>query len=66
MTTHFITAEIDLHENPVRLQQEIEAELAKRGEPLRWAISAVDRQKQTVAVDAVVTDALATDAASAE
>ena len=57
MTTHFITAEIDLQENPAQLQREIEAELAKRGEPLRWAISAVDREKQAVEVEAIVTDA---------
>ncbi|MEY3827322.1 MAG: hypothetical protein RLZZ148_2141, partial [Cyanobacteriota bacterium] len=33
MTTHFISAEIDLQETPQQLQQEIEKELAKRGEP---------------------------------
>ena len=31
MTTHFITAEIDLQESPVKLQQEIKAELEKQG-----------------------------------
>ncbi len=55
MTTHFITAEIDLQENPVQLQQEIEAELTKQGEPLRWAITEVDREKETVKVEAIVT-----------
>jgi hypothetical protein len=55
MTTHFITAEIDLHENPHQLQQEIEAELEKRGEPLRWAVTAVDETTQTAHVEAVVT-----------
>lgn len=30
MTTHFITAEIDLQENPADLPKEIEAELEKR------------------------------------
>ena len=55
MTTHFITAEIDLQENPAQLQQEIEAELAKRGEPLRWAVTQVDKEKQTAQIEAIVT-----------
>ena len=55
MTTHFITAEIDLQENPLELQREIEEELAKRGDPLRWAVTAVDKEQQKARVDAVVT-----------
>jgi hypothetical protein len=55
MTTHFITAEIDLKESPVELNKEIEAELQKRGKPLRWAITEVDEATQTATVEAVVT-----------
>ncbi len=55
MTTHFITAEIDLQETPVQLQQAIEAELQKRGEPLRWAVTCVDADRQIAQVEAVVT-----------
>jgi hypothetical protein len=55
MTTHFITAEIDLQETPTELQKAIETELKKQGEPLRWAITAVDVQKEKVKVEAVVT-----------
>lgn len=55
MTTHFITAEIDWQESPLKLHQAIEAELKKRGEPLRWAITSVDDEAQTVQVEAVVT-----------
>jgi hypothetical protein len=55
MTTHFISAEIDLQENPLQLQKEIEAELEKHGEPLRWAITKVDQEKETVQVEAIVT-----------
>lgn len=55
MTTHFITAEIDLQETPVQLQQEIEAELQKRGEPLRWAVTRVDSDRQIAQVEAIVT-----------
>ncbi|WLT40090.1 hypothetical protein NON20_14720 [Synechocystis sp. B12] len=55
MTTHFITAEIDLQENPIELQREIEEKLAKRGDPLRWAVTAVDKDQQKAQVEAVVT-----------
>ncbi|MBW4546779.1 MAG: hypothetical protein KME25_20390 [Symplocastrum torsivum CPER-KK1] len=55
MTTHFITAEIDLQQTPTELQACIEAELQKRGEPLRWAITDVDVEQQKVSVEAIVT-----------
>jgi hypothetical protein len=55
MTTHFITAELDLTENPADLPKAVEAELQKRGEPLRWAVTAVDEDAQQVQVEAVVT-----------
>ncbi|MBE9229797.1 hypothetical protein IQ264_30805 [Phormidium sp. LEGE 05292] len=55
MTTHFITAEIDLQESPAKLHQEVVAELEKRGEPLRWAITNVDVTEQKATVEAIVT-----------
>jgi hypothetical protein len=55
MTTHFISAEIDLQSSPVELQQEINKELAKHGEPLRWAVTKVDLEQQTASVEAIVT-----------
>lgn len=55
MTTHFITAEIDLTESPRQLQQAIESELQRRGEPLRWAIAKTDTDRQKVLVEAIVT-----------
>jgi hypothetical protein len=55
MTTHFITAEIPLQENTANLHQKIETELAKKGQPLRWAITEVNREQETVKVEAVVT-----------
>lgn len=55
MTTHFITAEIDLQETPAEMHQLIEAELQKRGEPLRWAVTSVDVERQKALVEAVVT-----------
>jgi hypothetical protein len=55
MTTHFITAEIDLQQSPVEMQQEIEAKLKKRGEPLRWAVTEVDLEQHKATVEAIVT-----------
>jgi hypothetical protein len=54
MTTHFITAEIELQETPTELEKAITAELEKQGEPLRWAITDVDEEEQTATVEAVV------------
>jgi hypothetical protein len=55
MTTHFITAEIDLQETPAELLEVIETELNKQGEPLRWAVTSVDADEQKATVEAVVT-----------
>ncbi len=55
MITHFISAEIDLEADAIQLQKSVEAELHKHGEPLRWAITAVDSKKGKVTLEAVVT-----------
>jgi hypothetical protein len=55
MTTHFISAEIDFQQTPSELQKAIEVELKKQGEPLRWAVTAVDTEREKVTVEAVVT-----------
>jgi hypothetical protein len=63
MTTHFITAEIEISENQEAIAKTVEQELAKHGEPLRWAIAAVQSKvdlhtnltKQVAHVEAVVT-----------
>ncbi|MEH1907722.1 MAG: hypothetical protein V7L05_26250 [Nostoc sp.] len=55
MTTHFISAEIDLQETPAELLEVIKTELKKQGEPLRWAITSVDVEEQKATVEAVVT-----------
>lgn len=55
MTTHFITAEVDLAASPAELHRAIEAELSRRGQPLRWGITAVDPETQTAQVEAIVT-----------
>ena len=55
MTTHFITAEIDLQSTPLQLSREIESQLEREGEPLRWAVTKVDKEQQTATVEAIVT-----------
>jgi hypothetical protein len=42
MTTHFITAEVNLNETNMDLQDAIATQLKIQGEPLRWAITEVD------------------------
>ena len=54
MTTHFINAEVELQDSPIEMHQAIEAELQKHGEPLRWAVTAVNVENQKVQVEAVV------------
>jgi hypothetical protein len=44
MTTHFITAEIEINENQEAIAQVVEQELAKHGEPLRWAIASIENK----------------------
>jgi hypothetical protein len=51
--TQFI--ELDLPLLPPNLVERVEAALQSRGTPLRWAITAVDRQQLTIHVEAVVT-----------
>jgi len=63
MTTHFITAEIEINENQDAIAKTVEQELAKHGEPLRWAIASVETKSdattnvatKTAHVEAVVT-----------
>jgi len=61
VTTHFIAAEIDLQESPMKFKQVIEKTLQAQGEPLRWAVTRVDTAKQTAQVEAVVTVASSTE-----
>ena len=54
MQTAFVTSEVELAATPSLLREAIETTLRQHGEPLRWAIVAVDLQRQTVAIEAVV------------
>ncbi|MBI4780064.1 MAG: hypothetical protein HY785_01940 [Oscillatoriophycideae cyanobacterium NC_groundwater_1537_Pr4_S-0.65um_50_18] len=55
MVTQFLTVEVALQSSPALLQQAILAELKKCGEPLRWAIVAVNGDRQMAIIEAVVT-----------
>ncbi|PZU93524.1 MAG: hypothetical protein DCE90_16235 [Pseudanabaena sp.] len=61
MTTHFITAEIEINDKQEAIAKTIEQELSRHGEPLRWAITSVQSDAQaaettkTAIVEAVVT-----------
>lgn len=54
MTTHFVTLKIDLQATPAQLLAQIETELQKRGESLRWAVTYVDVEQQIATVEAVI------------
>lgn len=54
MTTHFISAEVDLHNTTEELHSAIETELQKHGEPLRWAVTDVDVDRQKALVEGYV------------
>lgn len=56
MTTHFITAEVDMPKTADELHTLIVAELETRGLPLRWAVTDVDLPRQKAIVEAIVTD----------
>jgi hypothetical protein len=51
MTTHFITAEIEINDNQEAIAKTIEQELSNHGEPLRWAITSVEEQAATAQAD---------------
>lgn len=55
MTTHFITAEIDLKENPLKFKQDVEQKLSQEGKPLRWAVTEVDQKNEKARIEAIVT-----------
>jgi dsDNA-specific endonuclease/ATPase MutS2 len=57
MTTHFIIAEVNLQGSPNEMKRAIESELRKWGEPLRWAITKVNKEQQKMIVEAIVTTA---------
>ena len=55
MVIDFISTKVDLREDTLNLRKAIELELEKYGQPLRWAITAVDLEQGKVIVEGVVT-----------
>ena len=55
MNTHFISIEVNLQSSPIEMQSEIEAELRRHGEPLRWAVTSVNANQQKAQIEAIVT-----------
>lgn len=53
MTTHFITAEVELVTDQENLVETIQTAIATQGTPLRWAITEVEGE--TAKIEAVVT-----------
>jgi hypothetical protein len=54
MKINFINTEIDLQDDVKLLQEAIILKLNKHGEPLRWAITDIDKKNQKVTIEAVV------------
>jgi hypothetical protein len=61
MTMHWIEVDMELRDSPAEMQRFIEAELQRWGEPLRWAVTDVDVDRQTIHVEAIVTQSKAND-----
>ena len=55
MVTQFIRLEVPLLASAEEMQRSILAELQQVGEPLRWAITGVDHERQIAEIEAVVT-----------
>lgn len=55
LTTQFVALEIERPDSVAALHGAIAQRLRAIGEPLRWAITAIDADRQVVRVEAVVT-----------
>lgn len=55
MLTQFVTVSVPLPPTPLALERAIAQALQADGEPLRWAITAVDTEQRVAVVEAVVT-----------
>ncbi|MGI0483816.1 hypothetical protein ACN4EK_00190 [Pantanalinema rosaneae CENA516] len=54
MVSQLIRIEVDLCDSLAQLEQAIEMELQKQGEPIRWVVLDVDKKRQKVYVEAIV------------
>lgn len=53
LKTEFVLIKVELQDSGIALRYHIETQLRSYGEPLRWAITAVEQS--TVQVEAIVT-----------
>jgi hypothetical protein len=58
LESNFISLELPLEDSPSQMQHAIEIALKQWGDPLRWAVTAVDRANQMIRVEAIVTQRL--------
>ena len=54
MITQFVTLEIPLQADLAELRRSILSALQRQGEPLRWAITGVEPDRQVAQIEAVV------------
>jgi len=54
----FVTLELPLEDSPNQMEMAIQLALQQWGDPLRWAVMAVDVANQMVKVEAIVTRSL--------
>jgi hypothetical protein len=54
MANQLVQIEVDLCDSPASLERAIEEELKKWGQPLRWFVLDVDKDRQKVYVEAIV------------
>ena len=57
METQFVTIKVPTQPQPGETRDRIEAALSELGQPLRWAITALDKAKGVTTVEAIVTTA---------
>ncbi|NJN30384.1 MAG: hypothetical protein HC824_08085 [Synechococcales cyanobacterium RM1_1_8] len=62
METQFITLQLPTQASPGATRRAIETALSERGQPLRWAITALDKATAMATVEAIVTAASLTTA----
>lgn len=55
MVTEFIAVEVALQPSVAELELAIAQTLQQHGEPLRWAITSVDGDRQIAHIEAVIT-----------
>jgi hypothetical protein len=54
MANQLVQIEVNLYDSPASLERAIEAELKKWGQPVRWVVLDVDKDRQKVYVEAIV------------